>query len=357
MYTMHREKAEREFRKTTRIILSVEVGWLLIIAAVVALVQRIYAPFRGFYPFAQMELLRYILLAVVVVELAVPRLLRFIPKTSPTADWERLILQLRVEAFRDYAICSSFATYGLVLFLVGGLASDCYLFMGLSVVGFWLYFPRIERWEQHLAKAEQEQSPAQKLLPSRERMIVNIVLAVGLVLSAIGQIRECQTGDLKEQARQEALRPTLVPKEKNSAPAVTKREEGKDTIDVIPALGAKVTSLRFFESGYHRPARGQRIYADRFQSDDCRYINWELNLTHPTRDKRVDFRIDAIWYNQDGSVLARQSTPCHLEESWCWSFWNHSWGWEEPAKWIPGQYRVELFVNGSKIAVGSFTVT
>ena len=162
MDTVLREKAEREFRKTRTFIVFAEAGLLLIIAGAAEVVQRQFAPFQGFFPFPQMDLLRYVLLAVAVIDLAIPRLLRSIIKPAPGAPWETLILQLRLEAFREFAICSSIAIYGLVLFLVGGQASDCYLFMALSAAGFVIYFPRFDRWQQRLSKAELEHAPAQK---------------------------------------------------------------------------------------------------------------------------------------------------------------------------------------------------
>ena len=356
MDTLLREKAEREFKKTARLMRYVEGGFLLIIAIVVEVVKRQYAPFQGFSPFPQIDQLRYILLAVAAIDLVVPRLLRFIRKPASSGNGETLILQLRLEALIEYALCSSSAIFGLVLFLVGGQASDCYLFMGLSAVGFFIYFPRFDRWEQYLSRVESERTPSKKSPPGRIRQIVTIVLVMGLLFSVIEQISEYKTKDLKEKAKQEAIRPTPVPTEKEAAPVVTNKEESKEVLGVIPSLNAKVTSLRFFESGYETTKMGERVYASQFRRDRSRYIYWELRLAHPKHEQRNDFQIDEVWYKPDGAILEKQSLKSHLQESWCYSFYYHSWGWEEPSQWLPGKYRVELSINGSRFAVGLFTI-
>jgi hypothetical protein len=201
---------------------------------------------------------------------------------------------------------------------------------------------------------------SKKLPPVRARRIVSILLLTGvlfavIVPSVIEKTGEDRSRDLKEKARQEAIRATPMPK-KEVAPAAANREEGKVTLGVIPSLDAKVTSLRFFESGYQPTEMGARAYADQFQRDQSRYINWELRLTHPTRERRSDFQIDEIWYKPDGSILAKQSMQRHLRESWANSFHFHSWGWEEPSHWPLGKYRVELSIGGSRIAIGYFTI-
>lgn len=75
-----------------------------------------------------------------------------------------------------------------------------------------------------------EQTPSKKLSPVRVRRIVSILLVMGVLFSVIvpfliEKIREYKIQDLKEKARQEAIRPTPVPKEAEAAPAVTNREE------------------------------------------------------------------------------------------------------------------------------------
>jgi hypothetical protein len=124
----------------------------------------------------------------------------------------------------------------------------------------------------------------------------------------------------------------------------------------IPLLKAEVTGLRFFESGYDPPDKNQRTYPTEFVNLSSRYINWELNLEFPAPGRRIDFDILAVWYNPDGSVMARQTKASYIESDWTNSYHSYGRGWKEPGNWIPGTYRVDLLVGDHKIASGSFTV-
>jgi hypothetical protein len=206
-----------------------------------------------------------------------------------------------------------------------------------------------------------EQTPSKKSPLGHARRIVSILLTMGMIFSVIvphliDKISKYKKEGLKEKATHEAVLPTPVLKEKKAAPAVPDSGERRDTLGVIPSLEAKVTGLSFFESGYQGTEKGNRVYANQFRRERCRYINWELRLSYPERKRHSDFQIDEIWYKPDGSILAKQNLKAHLQESWVWSYHNHSWGWEEPSHWPPGQYRVELSVGGSRIAIGLFTV-
>jgi len=124
----------------------------------------------------------------------------------------------------------------------------------------------------------------------------------------------------------------------------------------IPLLKAKVIALNFFESGFNTPNKDQRGYSTQFMKTNSRYINWELNLEFPAPGRRIDFDIIAVWYNPDGSVMARQTKASYIEANWTNSYHNFGRGWKEPGNWAPGTYRVDLLVNNQKIASGSYTI-
>ena len=125
----------------------------------------------------------------------------------------------------------------------------------------------------------------------------------------------------------------------------------------IPSLSATVTKLRFFESGYDLPAYEDREYKTRFPKSSSRYINWELNLKHPLPERRLDFTINAVWYNPEGNEYTRQRKESSLKPTWETSWYTLGFGWQESGNWKPGSYRVDLFIEGEKIASGSFEVT
>ena len=125
----------------------------------------------------------------------------------------------------------------------------------------------------------------------------------------------------------------------------------------VPSLGAKVTGLRFYEGGFDDVPLDQRAYAQRFASESTRAIWWELGLAYPAPRSQRNFRLDARWRRQDGSVLADQAVDGRLEVGWTSSFHALGWGATTTATWEPGTYTLELAVDGKAVASGTFQVT
>jgi len=138
--------------------------------------------------------------------------------------------------------------------------------------------------------------------------------------------------------------------------AETSTEQSGSPTGHISSLNADVTSLLFFESGYNPMSREQRTYSHRFARSKARYINWELNLEHPSQSRRVDFKIEAVWSRSDGSILRRQTLDTSLELGRTSSYHSFGYGWDDPGKWEVGPYKVELYVKGEKIAEDSFEI-
>jgi hypothetical protein len=124
----------------------------------------------------------------------------------------------------------------------------------------------------------------------------------------------------------------------------------------LPLPGAHVTEVKFFESGYDAPELGHRTYQTRFDHRTARYVNWELNTSCPALPSRVDFTINATWYNPNGTVFAQQSLNTYADAGWTTPVFNFGRGWRKAGNWKRGFYRVELFVNGSRVATGSFQI-
>ena len=140
----------------------------------------------------------------------------------------------------------------------------------------------------------------------------------------------------------------------------------------IPSLNATVTSVRFFEgpSTSNIPPREGRVYGTRFDRTRTRKIFWEINFSHPAPGRRINYTIETVWHtptdvNQNGP---RQSSNAYIEPNWTQSYWSHGLSiiseWkvikpngemyrkEEP--WGAGTYRLDFYVQGQKIASGSF---
>lgn len=126
----------------------------------------------------------------------------------------------------------------------------------------------------------------------------------------------------------------------------------------IRRINAKVTGVKFFETPYDTVPKDQRIYTRNFMTNRSRFISWEVLLEHPAAGRRVDFPIDAVWYDTNGSIMTRQTRNAYIEAHWTTSWQTLSYGWREfgTNTWKPGTYRVDLFVDGDKIASESFTM-
>jgi serine/threonine protein kinase len=124
----------------------------------------------------------------------------------------------------------------------------------------------------------------------------------------------------------------------------------------IPSIPANVASLLLFESDYNMPARDQRQYATRFAGSETRYINYELNLEFPAPGRPIDFQVEAVYYQPDGTELVRFAADYRLEADWTTSWHAKGWGWDDPGQWPPGTYRLDLYVDGQVIASAAFEI-
>jgi hypothetical protein len=115
--------------------------------------------------------------------------------------------------------------------------------------------------------------------------------------------------------------------------------------------------LRFFESDPNALPLADRKYKSEFIAEETRFINWELNLTHPAPGKKVNYDIEAAWMRSDGTIITRQIQHALMQPDWEYPYSSYLWGSKEPGGfWQPGDYKVELSVGGKVIAGGGFKV-
>ena len=124
----------------------------------------------------------------------------------------------------------------------------------------------------------------------------------------------------------------------------------------FPVPGASFQELKFFESGYNPPQLGSRVYARQFDHRTARYINWELHLTFPAAASRYDFIINTTFYSPSGAEFGSQQTPTTVNPGWPGLITQSGRGYPRAGLWKRGSYRVDLSVNGSRIASGYFAI-
>ena len=142
--------------------------------------------------------------------------------------------------------------------------------------------------------------------------------------------------------------------------------------NVVAPLGAKVTALKFFETGDTAPPQGQRSYATQFPKATARNIVWELDLAHRAPGRWLPLPIEALLYFKDAAgdhIVQRKVLQSAVPADWSDTYHMDYFGWgndyyyyragtttPSPRAWMAGAYRVDLYVLDTKIASGSFEI-
>jgi hypothetical protein len=149
--------------------------------------------------------------------------------------------------------------------------------------------------------------------------------------------------------------PATTPKDTPAAPqptqTITNPSRG------LPVPGAKISPVLFFEGPRDSTVeKKERVYRNNFDHTSTRSIYWEIDLTYPHPQQRIDFQIDAYWYKSDGSQFFSQTLPAYVLPAWPSSWHSLNFGWVDPEHWLPGAYRVDFYCQNTRIASGSFQI-
>ncbi|MBZ0089602.1 MAG: sel1 repeat family protein [Thermoanaerobaculia bacterium] len=130
----------------------------------------------------------------------------------------------------------------------------------------------------------------------------------------------------------------------------------REGVNYVPRLGAEAMSLKFFEAGRESPPISARTYSSRFDRQSARYIYWQIGLrfSQPTT-KAQDVRF-AYSYSREGRPVGSGSHSGTIAAGFTtYSHWA-SWGWRDPGRWAPGEYRVNVSVDNLPVTSGTFVV-
>src|SRR5205809_460520 len=94
-------------------------------------------------------------------------------------------------------------------------------------------------------------------------------------------------------------------------------------------LKARVTAIRFFESGGGIPAAKDRVVTTRFDALTTRYINLELELEYAKAAKRTEFQVDCGFEGPAG-VARNFSLSGTVQPGWIGSY--HAGGTGSPER-------------------------
>jgi len=117
-------------------------------------------------------------------------------------------------------------------------------------------------------------------------------------------------------------------------------------------ISSKVTTVKFYESGYTPLPINERKYQNEFPSSQIRYINCQVNLKHPVkRNNRISFRLDYEWYGSNWNTNSYNDS--YIEPGWENSCHSSGVG---AGSLRQGSYRVLIKINGKQVANGEFMV-
>ena len=159
--TTNPDGLKEAYRRTA--VIGVAMMSTLVMYLVVALVvESTNDPFEGFAGLEDGGLLRNLFLGLSLLQIVAIKIIRSralytphqpVPYQEATpARQSQLRSRLVALSIVTFALAESIAVFGLVLFLLNGEATDFYVFLGLSLLTFIMFFPQYHQWEAWLQK-------------------------------------------------------------------------------------------------------------------------------------------------------------------------------------------------------------
>ena len=109
----------------------------------------------------------------------------------------------------------------------------------------------------------------------------------------------------------------------------------------------EVKNVKFFAAGPNIPTARERKYNDKFGQQEVRYIYTEVAYKNAFyRLKDSDMNVVIQYYRPDGSLLAENQRIAHPQKDWSSALFIDKFGYEEQGQWVPGQYKVKVFIEG-----------
>jgi hypothetical protein len=117
----------------------------------------------------------------------------------------------------------------------------------------------------------------------------------------------------------------------------SKQPEHNRDIDIL--------GISFYEGDIHSGA-GTPNVSFRFPRSTSTYVNYWANLRHGWQYGSFNYKLTARYFKPDGSSMGEVEYQIVASSERQW-FWHSSgWGWKKPGYWKPGDYRVELVIDG-----------
>ena len=130
----------------------------------------------------------------------------------------------------------------------------------------------------------------------------------------------------------------------------------QDTASAVPALGARVTRIRFFEGGRTLPGVLERHYGTRFDSAATRSVYVEIGLAYPPAEKATALKIECGFTAPSGAPAGTAVVDVQADAGWELSVHAGGTGGDTPGGWAAGNYPVACRHAGKVIATAAFEI-
>lgn len=153
---------------------------------------------------------------------------------------------------------------------------------------------------------------------------------------------------LWQQQGEATLEYTLAPPGAPAEPAVVP--------GLIPSLHAFVQSVTFFESDGGPMPRPQRRHATEFRVDSTRYVNVQIDLSHPITLADGTLPVACNFRNVELDASFLLEWPGQVRRGKASTGLSTGFGTADPGHWRPGTYRVACTVDGVPLPEAGFTM-
>jgi hypothetical protein len=123
-----------------------------------------------------------------------------------------------------------------------------------------------------------------------------------------------------------------------------------------PLLYLKLESLKFFESGLGGLKAEHRRYATSFPQQTTRNVNCEVEVRKLWRQRTIVYPLVYRYYTSDGSLLGELRGEWRMKSKWQSHRMSWGWGWSYSGQWRPGEYVVQILLDGMEIGKGRFAI-
>lgn len=129
-----------------------------------------------------------------------------------------------------------------------------------------------------------------------------------------------------------------------------------EKVAVIPSLDARLTKLAFFSSSAADIAPLQNpTYKSRFEHVATTQVHPEIHLEYPPPGKKIYFTM-TVHVRENKRTFRIVDYETRIEPNWTSSSHSVGIGVFGPGNWRAGAYEADVYINGEKVAMGSFQV-